>query len=79
MKKYNITVFRKVLNDSLNEDKGFEVIFYDRWRGVTNFRTMINWLDKNVPDWWYVNVYLRPSKDYKGRIYTDTRRYRHYL
>lgn len=75
MKAFNVTVFRKVLNNPTDPSKGFEVVFYTRWRGVTNFRNMCNWLDRNAPDWWYINVYRRPSKEYAGRIYTDTRRF----
>ena len=79
MKQFNVTVFRKKLNNPLNENEGFEEVFYTRWRGVTNFRTMMNYLDSNVPDWWYINVYARPSRENLGRIYTDTRRYHHFL
>lgn len=70
---YNITVFRKVLNSPLDESKGFEIQFYTRWRGVSNFRKMFSYLDREAPDWWYVNVYDRKSKGYLGRIYTDSR------
>lgn len=73
---YNVVVFRKVLNDHLNESKGFKTVLYTCWRGVTNFRKMYDWLDKNAPDWWYINVYDRPSKKYLGRVYTDSRNYK---
>ncbi|MEM9887041.1 MAG: hypothetical protein AAF849_14195 [Bacteroidota bacterium] len=64
-RKFNVTVFRKVLNNGIDETKGFETLFYTRWRGVTNFKNMLSWLDRNCNDWWYVNVYDRPS-DKKG-------------
>jgi hypothetical protein len=78
-RKFNVVIFRKILNNSLDESKGFETVLYTRWRGVTNFRSMFSYLDRNAPDWWYINVYERLGKSndtiYVGRIYTDTRLY----
>lgn len=79
MKEFNVVIFRKVMNSPTDESKGFEVVFYDRWRGLTNFRKAMGWLDERVPDWWYINVYRRPDRNYVGRIYTDTRRYQHMI
>ena len=74
MKSYNLSIYRKVLNSHTDPSKGFKIERYPYpWRGVTNFRTALSWLDKNVPDWWDINVYSRPGKEYQGRIYTDTR------
>lgn len=70
---FNVVIFRKVYNSPIDESKGFTTIIYTRWRGVSNFRKMFSYLDENAPDWWYANVYDRRTKDYLGRIYTDTR------
>lgn len=79
MKEFNVTIFRKVLNNPSDESKGFKVEFYTRWRGVKNFKKVFSYLDNKAPDWWYINVYSRPNRENLGRIYTDTRRYQNFL
>lgn len=81
-RKFNVVIFRKVLNNKIDESKGFQTVLYTRWRGVSNFQSMFSYLDRNAPDWWYINVYERHGKlgtAYVGRIYVDTRRYRQFM
>lgn len=78
MKEFNVIAFQKVLNNPLDESKGFKVERCKFFRGLTNFRTAIICFDKECPNWWYFNVYARPSGNYLGRVYTNTRRWEHF-
>lgn len=73
--KFNIIVFRKVLRNSVNEMEGFEMVFCLKWRGVSNLQNALLRLDRDYPDWWYINVYNYLGGEYRGRIYTDSRLY----